>query len=48
MLLRGFMYEFLQMFAPHLTPRLVQEAEQSDAQEDVDRQFAPVKIPFLR
>ncbi len=47
-LLRGFMYEFLQMFAPHLSPRLVQDAEQSDSQEAVDRHFAPLRIPFLR
>ena len=48
MLLRGFMYEFLQMLAPHLTQRLVQDAEQSETQEDVDREFASIKIPFLR
>ena len=39
---------FLQMLAPHLTPRLVQDAEQSGLQDDVDREFAAVKIPFLR
>jgi hypothetical protein len=42
------MIEFLQMLAPHLDPRRVQSAEQSDSQEAVDRQFAGVKIPFLR
>jgi LysR family cys regulon transcriptional activator len=47
-LLRGFMYEFLQMFAPHLDARRVQEAEQADSQESVELQFAGVKIPFLR
>jgi LysR family cys regulon transcriptional activator len=47
-LLRGFMYDFLQMFAGHLTPRQVQAAENCDTQEDVDREFAGVKIPFLR
>ena len=47
-LLRGFMYEFLEMLAPHLTRRLVQTAENSDSQDDVDREFAGVKIPFLR
>jgi LysR family cys regulon transcriptional activator len=47
-LLRGFMYEFLQMFAPHLTPRVVREAEQAGSQDEVDGHFAAVKIPFLR
>jgi LysR family cys regulon transcriptional activator len=47
-LLRGFMYDFLQMLAPHLTQRRVQFAEKSANQEDVDRSFADVKVPFLR
>jgi hypothetical protein len=42
------MYDFLQMLAPHLTPRLVQAAEKSDSQEEVEREFAPIKVPFLR
>ena len=42
------MYEFLQMFAPHLTQRQVQAAENAQNQEQVDREFAAVKIPFLR
>jgi len=47
-LLRGFMYDFLEMLAPHLTRRLVQSAENTDSQDDVDREFAGVRIPFLR
>jgi LysR family cys regulon transcriptional activator len=47
-LLRGFMYDFLQMLAPHLTQRQVQQAENSTSQEEVDRDFAAVRIPFLR
>src|SRR3954468_12417604 len=47
-LLRGFMVEFLQMLAPHLTPRLVQTAEKSASQEEIEREFAATKIPFLR
>ena len=47
-LLRGYMYDFLQMLAPHLNPRLVQTLESSESQDDVDREFAGVKIPFLR
>src|SRR4051812_19244727 len=48
MLLRGYMYDFLQMLAPHLTPRLVQTAEKSASQEEIEREFAATKIPFLR
>ena len=47
-LLRGFMYEFLQMLAPHLEHRRVQDAEQADSQNAIEQQFAGVKIPFLR
>ena len=47
-LLRGFMYDFLQMLAPHLSPRLVQSAEKSESQEEVEKDFATIKIPFLR
>ena len=48
MLLRAYMYDFLQMFAGHLTPRLVHAAENAGSQHDVDREFAGVNIPFLR
>jgi LysR family transcriptional regulator, cys regulon transcriptional activator len=47
-LFRAYMYDFLQMLAPHLDPRRVQRAENSGSQEDVDREFAGVKVPFLR
>ena len=47
-LLRYFMYEFLQMLAPHLTQRLVNAAEITGNQDEVDREFAATRIPFLR
>jgi hypothetical protein len=47
-LLCGYIYDFLQMLAPHLTQRQVQAAENASTQEEVDREFAAVKIPFLR
>jgi LysR family cys regulon transcriptional activator len=47
-LLRGYMYDFLQMFAPHLTARQVQAAENAESQEAVDREFSGVKIPYFR
>lgn len=47
-LLRRFMYDFLQMLAPRLTQRQVLGAENAWNQEAVDREFAGIKIPFLR
>jgi LysR family cys regulon transcriptional activator len=47
-LLRGYLYDFLQLLAPHLTQRQVQSVENTASQEGVDRAFAAVKIPFLR
>jgi LysR family cys regulon transcriptional activator len=47
-LLRGYIYDFPQMLAPHLTQRQVQAAENASTQEEVDREFAAMKIPFLR
>jgi LysR family cys regulon transcriptional activator len=47
-LLRGFMYEFLEMLAPHLTRHVVQSAERSHSQQDIDGELAAIKIPFLR
>jgi len=40
--------ETMQLLAPHLTSRVVQTAERSDSQEDVEREFAAIRIPFLR
>jgi LysR family cys regulon transcriptional activator len=47
-LLRGFMYDFLEMSAPHLTTRQVQAAESAESPDGVERLFAGVKIPYLR
>ena len=47
-LLRGFMYDFLQMLAPHLDPRLVRRAESAESQDAVDREVAGTRIPYLR
>jgi LysR family cys regulon transcriptional activator len=47
-LLRGFMYDFVEMLAPHLTPRLVQSTERAPTQEHVERELAGLRIPYLR
>jgi LysR family transcriptional regulator, cys regulon transcriptional activator len=44
-LLRRYMYEFMQLFAPHLTRRLVDRAAAADSREEVAALFADVKLP---
>ncbi len=43
--LRQFQYDFIQLFAPHLTPQVVQQAEQSESQEDLDALFTALELP---
>ncbi|PZN30183.1 MAG: HTH-type transcriptional regulator CysB [Proteobacteria bacterium] len=44
-LLRKYMYEFLQLFAPHLTRRLVDRAMNTETREEVEELFADVQLP---
>jgi LysR family cys regulon transcriptional activator len=44
-LLRRYMYEFLQFFAPHLTRRLVDRAMSAETSEEITALFAEVKLP---
>jgi len=43
--LRGFMYDFLAKFAPHLTKDLVDEAIQRSTKAELDELFATLKLP---
>jgi LysR family cys regulon transcriptional activator len=45
-LLRGYMYDFLQMLAPHLTRRLVERAAAAATQAEVDALFGQEKLPL--
>jgi LysR family cys regulon transcriptional activator len=45
-LLRKYMYEFLQLFAPHLTRRLVDRAQSAGTPEEVEALFADVQLPL--
>lgn len=45
--LRGYMFEFIETFAPHLTKPVVEEAMQQRTQEAVDRLFATIRLPTL-
>lgn len=43
--LRGFMYDFIQHFAPHLTKEVVQEAISKHNKAEVDELFSGVQLP---
>lgn len=43
--LRGYMYEFMQLFAPHLTRERVNEAFDLESRAEVAALFADVKLP---
>ncbi len=44
--LRGFMYDFMHLFAPHLDKNLVDAAFNAENQVEVDRLFAEVTLPL--
>jgi LysR family cys regulon transcriptional activator len=44
-LLRGYMYEFLKLFAPHLTRRLVDQSVRAAGPEEVAELFTDVRLP---
>ncbi|AWF81714.1 HTH-type transcriptional regulator CysB [Microbulbifer sp. A4B17] len=43
--LRGFMYEFIQQFAPHLSRELIDQAAQATSRSEVDALFADMELP---
>ena len=43
--LRGFMYEFIELFAPHLTKSLVEEAYQRHTKQELDDLFEHIELP---
>jgi len=43
--LRGYMYDFIERFAPHLTRDLVAEAFQRRSRAELDELFAGIKLP---
>ncbi len=44
-LLRTYMYDFMQLLAPHLTRRLVDRAAASETQREIDGLFAGIELP---
>lgn len=45
--LRGFMYDFVQKFAPHLTKDVVNAAFELHSRQELDELFEKIKIPTL-
>ena len=43
--LRGFMYEFIELFAPHLTRDIVEDAFSRHSKSDIDQLFAHIELP---
>ena len=44
--LRGYMYEFIGLFAPHLNKALVDEALNAKTNEEIEQLFAGVELPY--
>ncbi len=44
--LRGYMVDFAELFAPHLLPELTQRAANLETQEEVDLLFADIALPL--
>jgi len=44
--LRGYMYEFIELFAPHLDKALVDEALNAKTNEEIEQLFSGVELPF--
>jgi LysR family cys regulon transcriptional activator len=45
-LLRAYMYEFIELLAPHLPRKLVRTAEKMETQEEVERILTGFKVPL--
>ncbi|MFK7731218.1 MAG: LysR substrate-binding domain-containing protein, partial [Pseudomonadales bacterium] len=45
--LRGFMYDFIEKFAPHLTQAVVTEACERHTKNDVDELFKDIELPQM-
>lgn len=43
--LRGYMYDFIELFAPHLTPEMVDKAVQTNANDELDALFEGLELP---
>ena len=46
MVLRGYMVDFVHLFAPHYSPRLIRDAARAQTQEEVDELLRAVALPL--
>jgi LysR family cys regulon transcriptional activator len=46
MVLRGFMVDFIHLFAPHYSPRLIREAASLPTQEQIDELLSDIPLPL--
>ena len=44
--MRKYQLEFIQLFAPHLTRRLIERAANASTQADVDEIIAGIELPM--
>ena len=46
MVLRSYMVDFVHLFAPHYTPRLITDAASLETQEEVDELLSDLRLPI--
>jgi LysR family cys regulon transcriptional activator len=46
MVLRGFMVDFIHLFAPHFSTRLIRDAARAHSQDDVDELVREIALPL--
>jgi LysR family cys regulon transcriptional activator len=46
MVLRGYMVDFIHLFAPHYAPRLIRDAARAQSQEEVDNLVHEIPLPL--
>ena len=46
MVLRGYMVDFIHLFAPHYAPRLIRDAARAQSQEEVDNFVRDIPLPL--
>ena len=44
--IREFLYDFIEMFAPHLTRKMIEQAMQCKTQPEVDQMFEKIELPL--
>ena len=45
--LRGYMYDFISQFAPHLTKEVVEQAMVAKDRKEIDKFFEDIELPSL-